>query len=323
MATSDGYPTAIVGAFTCFYFLVFLSSIMGNSFVLSLCCKDFKQRPSSHKYFIANLAAADLTFTTLTILDLISFLWQWVGGQMSCKLESFLVEACYTTSIMTLALISYERLKAVVQPFNARLIAPAGVHRKITAVWVISFLVALLLLYAYRVEKDSNGAIACNNRILGDLGRQLYYSIHAVCFFLVPLIYMIYAQVTIFLTLRAGFVSTQNAASATTCSNRRMHRKVAKTLAALTLAFVTFWSPFIVVRALKYFHKLTDKGYIWRASQLLILLNTALDPILYGIYGRNLKPFLGRLFRCTKFTPSTRRVGNVTMERPLRLRELR
>lgn len=54
-----------------------------------------------------------------------------------------------------------------------------------------------------------------------------------------------------------------------------------------------------------YFH-LTDEGYVWRASQLLILSNTVLDPILYGIYGGKLKPFLKRLLPCEKFSISVR-----------------
>lgn len=312
MAADDDFPTAVVVLFTCVYILIFLSSVVGNSIVLSVCCKKVERRTSYLKWFIANLAVADLIFTTLTILDLIGFLWTWVGGQVSCKFQSFLVEACYTSSIMTLTLISYERHKAVVEPFNARRIAPENTHRKLIAVWIVSVLVGFPLLFAYRVEQDGSDTITCNNTAFGNLGRQIYYGLHAVCFFLVPLTYMIYAQISIFLTLRSGVFPMQNNLTATTaCSDRRLHRKVAKTLAALTLAFVTCWSPFIVVRTLKYF-SLTVEGYVWKASQLLILLNTALDPILYGIYGGNLKPFIQRLFRCTKFGSSIR-VENISL----------
>ena len=73
-------------------------------------------------------------------------------------------------------------------------------------------------------------------------------------------------------------------------SNRR-HRKVAKTLAALTAAFAICQSPFMVTRTLIYFH-LAPYGFIWRGSQLLICLNVALDPLLYGYFGGNLKSVL-------------------------------
>ena len=122
MATSDGSPIAIVATFTCIYFLLFLSSILGNSFVLWLCYKLKRPRDSSLTCCIANLAIADVAFTVLSIFDLIVFVWTWVGGEISCKLQGFSIEACYSTSLMTLALISFERLKAVVDPLSVRLI---------------------------------------------------------------------------------------------------------------------------------------------------------------------------------------------------------
>jgi len=44
----------------------------------------------------------------------------------------------------------------------------------------------------------------------------------------------------------------------------------------------------MVTRTLMYFH-LAEPDIIWRGSQLLICLNAVLDPIMYGIYGGNLK----------------------------------
>ena len=301
MATSDTFPTAIVATFSCVYFLVFLLSMAGNSFVLFLC---FKKRPlCSLKWFIANLAVADVAFNTLSILDIINFLWTWIGGQFSCKAQSFVIETCYTTSIMTLVLISFKRLQAVVEPFRARFITTERALRKLIAIWVTSIVIASPLLYAYEAQVDAGNAVSCTNIKFGDMGRQIYYSIHAVCFFIFPLIYMIYTQRSIFLSLRSGGFTTRNALE--TVRTVQRHRKVAKILAALTVAFAICWSPFMVVRTLMYFH-LTDGGYIWRASQLLILLNTAFDPILYGIYGENFKRYLLGLFKCTNFQSSTR-----------------
>ena len=79
-------------------------------------------------------------------------------------------------------------------------------------------------------------------------------------------------------------------------SNQK-HKKVAKTLAALTIAFAICWSPFMITRTLIYFH-LASPDFAWRASQLLICVNPALDPLLYGYYGGNLKTVLRRVLRC-------------------------
>ena len=291
-------PAPIATVFITIYFLIFLSAVVGNSFVLSLCYRKLKRQASSLKMhmFIANLAVADLTFIVWTILDFIEF--EWIGGQATCKLEGFIIEVCYTASILTQVRISYERRKTVVEPLNARIVSQQGAHRKVIAIWVISLITGFPLLFVYGAEQDDSDAMSCDNMALGDLGRQIYYSFQGVFFFLLPLTYMVYAQITIFRTLRFQGRAAN--------SKRGMHRKVAKTLAALTFAFVICWSPFIAVRTLKYFGHFPGKGYVWRTSQALLLLNTAVDPILYGIYGENLRPFLGRFFKCANFRSSSR-----------------
>ena len=172
----------IVISFVFFYFLVFMLSTVGNCLVLSICYREIKRKAFSLKWFIANLAIADLKFSFLSILDLITFVWTWVGGQVTCKLQSFLIEACYTASIMTLVVISFERLKAVVEPFSTRTSAPEDVYRKLSGLWLVSLVVSLLLLYAYQAHEDNRGAMSCTNTGFSDSGRQIYYSIHSISF---------------------------------------------------------------------------------------------------------------------------------------------
>ena len=93
-------------------------------------------------WFLANLASADLLFTFLTVFDAITFHWRWVGGKGTCKLVGFLVEATYTVSITTLAVLSYQRLKAVVDPLNARIGSwPRKEFLKIVTIWAIGLAV--------------------------------------------------------------------------------------------------------------------------------------------------------------------------------------
>ncbi|XP_015771554.1 PREDICTED: neuropeptide S receptor-like [Acropora digitifera] len=297
-------PLMIFGS--CFYFVAYALSFIGNCFVLTIC---YRRRASSLKWFIANLAVADLTFTLLTILDAISFLWNWIGGQVSCKIQGFFIVASWNASIMTLVVISYERVKAVVDPFNARFIDSVSASKKVISLWVISLAFGSPLLHAYRiVREEESGKAVCSNEPFGDLERQIYFGIHGVCFFLIPLIYMLYAQFTIFRTLR----SRAQRFPGKSCLNTKLkcrHRKVAKTLTALTLAFVICWSPFVIFRMLKYFHLWHEKHF-WRSSQLLTLVNSALDPILYGIYGENLssKQVFGGIVKCFAFIRPSARV---------------
>ena len=302
-AESDSFPLALLVSFLVFYFSVFILSTVGNTWVLVTCYKDLKRKGSSLMWFVLNLATADLLFTCLTIFNGIAFLCCWVGGEIVCKLHGFLVETTYTASITTLVMISYERLTAITDPLNARArnFANKG-HRKLLIIWGICLAVCFPLLILYRMELDqASGEFVCNNKAWGHIGRQIFYSLHAFFFFVFPLSYMIFSQSKIFLALRTRRIVPSQLSQGVERSNRR-HQKVAKTLFALTIVFVICWSPFVMTRTLMYFH-LTQPGAIWRVSQLLICLNALLDPIMYGVYGGNLKT---TLLRCCRKSPRNR-----------------
>ena len=292
MATSDNFSTLIVVLFSTFYTTIFIFSTFGNIWVLVTCYKTLKRRYFPFMWLLANLATADLSFTFLSVFNSVDFWWKWVGGNSNCKLQGFLVEASYTTSIITLGLITYQRLKAVTDPFNARIRSwPNREYIKLVITWVLSLAVCSPLVYIYRVETEEDGDVVCLTTTRGNIIPQIYYSLHTTCFFVIPLLYVIFTQIRIFSTLRTRV--TPNSNSLFTKSNQR-HRRTAKTLAALTIAFVFCWSPFMITRTLIYFH-LASLGLFWRVSQLLIFLNAGLDPLLYGYYGGNLKSVLRRV----------------------------
>ena len=313
MTTNDNISPLMVIIFCVFYSTVFIVSLVGNTWVLVTCYKGLKRNHDFPlMWLVANLTCADLLFTFLTLFNVVSFLWRWVGGDITCKLQGFLIETSYTTSITTLVTISHQRLKAITDPFNARIGNWSNrEYIKIVIIWVSCLAICSPLAHIYRVETNEDGRTVCVNTTWGTIGRQIYYSLHAVFFFAIPLLYMIFTQRNIFRALRTRVLPVSN--SFVTKSNHR-HKKVAKTLAALTTAFVLCWSPFMITRTLLYFY-LVSPGLVWRASQLLICLNAALDPLLYGFYGGNLKSTLRRVFRCNYRNGSESDASTMAMDR--------
>ena len=296
MTTNDNISPFMFIVFYAFYSTVFVVSIVGNIWVLATCYKNFKRNHDFPlMWLVTNLASADLLFTFLSLFNAVSFQWRWVGGDATCKLQGFLIEASYTTSITTLMTISYQRLKAITDPFSARVGAwPNREYGKIAIIWVSCLAICSPLAHIYRVETNADGRTVCANTTWGTTGRQIYYSLHAIFFFVLLLLYMIFTQGNIFRALRTRVLPISNSVIVT--SNNR-HKKVARTLVALTTAFALCWSPFMIARTLLYFY-LISPGLVWRGSQLLIFLNTALDPLLYGFYGGELKHILRKVFRC-------------------------
>ena len=292
MAITNNFSTLIVVLFAVFYTSVFILSTVGNTWVLVTCYKTLKRRNFPFMWLLATLASADLSFTLLTVFNSVGYFEQWVGGNSTCKLQGFLLEASYTASIITLVMISYQRRKALTDPFNARTRSwPHREFTKLVIIWGLSLAVCSPLLRIYFVRTNENGELVCVTEAREDTNPKLYYSLHTTFFFAIPLLYIMLTQCRIFHTLRTSVVPISNLYMKR--SNQR-HRKAAKTLLALTIAFMLCWSPFMITRTLIYF-QMASPGLVWRASQLLIFLNAALDPLLYGFFGGNLKSSLRRV----------------------------
>ncbi len=203
MAGSDSSSPLMVVLFCVLYTTVFILSTLGNTWAMLACFKTLRQRYSPFRCLVANLASADLLFTLLTLLNAISYFWRRVEVT-TCKVQGFLIEATYTTSITTLAVISYQRLKAITDPFNSRTTAwPSRDYYKPIIIWGLCLAVCSPLLHIYRVETYENGDVLCSNATWGTTGRQIYYSLHAIFFFAIPLLYMIFTQFQIGRALRS------------------------------------------------------------------------------------------------------------------------
>ncbi|KAJ7374176.1 DN3 thymocyte differentiation [Desmophyllum pertusum] len=281
-----------------------------NTFALITCYKTYKVTTSVLLCYIASLASADLMFTLLSIFDLIAFIFNgdWFGGNPVCKIQSFLIESCYTVSILTLVAISYERLKAVSLPVLARA-QNRTTERTIILkiIWVIGIASCGPLLYAYYVKKDeeTSDKSMCVNEYMGDLGRQIYYAIQAGLLFVLPLGFMIWTHVRI-VQLLSRHVKTRNSVRRDNRDGLKQ-RKVTKMLAIVTLVFFICYGPFMVVRALRYFYVYNGDS-VWRLAQIMIFGQAAVNPIIYCFYSKQFRFSFRDWLRCRFSTAETRKL---------------
>ena len=172
--------------------------------------------------------------------------------------------------------ISYLRLKAITDPFNSRSDNFSNrEYMKLVLTWCMCLVISLPTASINKVETNEDGKLICANTSWpwGSTDREIYYTVHAILFLIIPLIYMIVTQRKIFRSLQANVIPM--CISRIINSNQR-HKKVAKTLPALSLAFFSSQSPFMIPRLLMYFN-LVSPGLVWRAAQLMMFLNVALE----------------------------------------------
>ena len=205
MADSDNFPLLLVVAFAVLFCLTFILSTIGNIWVMVHCWKTLKRSKVSLMWFVLNLASADLLFTFLTFSNALAFLWRWIGGNITCKIQGFLVETAYTVSITNLVMISHQRLTSITDPLNARARNVSNKdYRKIFILWAVGLAICSPLLFLYQFELDETGQAVCGNAGWGYTGKQIFYILHAIFLFVFPLCYMIYSQSKIFRALSSN-----------------------------------------------------------------------------------------------------------------------
>lgn len=286
----------------CFYIVVYSTSTVGNMVVLCICAKNGRKnaafqptRTGFFNLYIANLAVADLLFTQLTIFDAVyAILDEWTMGATLCKVQGFLVELCYSASILTLIAISRERLKSMSDlQMKSRIQRIKERKSRSIIVWVVAILLCSPLLYAYNLTEETSSIIRCNNDAWSHVGRRIYYSITTVILFIIPLMIMIWTQLKIKLVFKSQVAPTQQIA----ISMRARQKKASRMLFVVTIVFFAFWSPFIFIRTLRYFS--WYEGFIiWKLSQLSTIASAAANPFIYSFYSTHFRVYIKRFVTC-------------------------
>ena len=283
-------PVAI-GIIATIYTTIFLTSELGNGFVIfSLLVRKRKCRTAMEE-FVLSLATTDILFTTITLLNGLEYvLNEWKLGVVACKIHAQLLEVTYTVSTLTLATISYTRYKAANadNPFKLLHKKPK-VKRNIALIWLSSFVFSLPLFHGYIVVTQ-NGFVHCRNQNFNEVTRQTYYLVQAVLLLVLPMTIMIVSQHLITKSLRShalkqttGLQSTNQSAFAIRAV--LSEQRITKLLTLVWIIFACCWTPFVTYRAVDYFVYIRKRGQVWKQlwhmCQLLVLLNSAINPFLY------------------------------------------
>lgn len=156
------------------YLFIFVMGILGNSVTIRvtqvLQKKGYLQKEVTDH--MVSLACSDiLVFLIGMPVEFYSIIWNPLttpSYTVSCKLHTFLFEACSYATLLHVLTLSFERYVAICHPFRYKAMSgPFQVKLLIGFVWITSVLVALPLLFAMGVEYPllhvpSHRGLACN-----------------------------------------------------------------------------------------------------------------------------------------------------------------
>ena len=239
-----------------FYFISLLVALIGNVLIIVVFYK-YKPIRKSINYFVLNMAISDL-FTALTIMPFIiartlsngTFL-EHIPSPLPgvvCKLCFFLTDTSIVVSIITLLMISLDRLVAVVFPLQIKLISRKVRFICILMSWVVALSVHAPYLFFFTFK---GGCIKSWN----DETNNRYIVATFTTFFLVPVCFLIiiYGAITVILKQRQRKRKKMSASK-----KSRVHsgnRRVIGLSMAILAAFVISIGPLFVLQCIVFmFH---------------------------------------------------------------------
>ena len=285
------YPEDIRLMFNCFFCIIVICGITGNS----IFCYLFASKRVKCNFFtllLLNLSVADI-ISCISILPYAIVDLSWLtplsqrNANAACTVIMGQMPFWVTTvvTLFTLVFISFSRFVAIAHPLKSRQPEWQWLKKSKTSVrfmlitWPLA--TCILLPNCFSFHYDRNSAI-CFRKWPKNVNGRMYGLITAFLGFALPMITLIFTFVSIKRSLSRRLSGSKQT---------RNNRKTVKLLGTLILAFFICWAPFFIYWILS-----TTAGHltfadgvkgqrqrmrIIRGVVLVALCNTILDPIIY------------------------------------------
>ena len=235
-----------------FYFISLFVALIGNVLIIVVFFK-YKPIRKSMNYFVLNMAISDL-FTPLTIMPFIiaktlsngTFLKQLPSSRAGvvCKLCYFSVDASIFVSIISLLMISLDRLIAVVFPLLKKLISRKMRYISILMSWVVALSVHVPYLFIF-TSKDGvcvkSWSVETNKKFLAAT---------FTTFFLVPVCFLIIIYGAIVVTLQRRQRERKKMSASKKSRVHSGNRSVIGLSVAILVAFIISIGPLFVLQCI-------------------------------------------------------------------------
>ena len=290
------------------YCLIFIVSLLGNSFIGIIVYKTQTLRKPIN-FFIVNMAMSDLLYPIfhfpwrLTDLHADSWLISGSLGQALRKLLSFLSDVSSGVSVQSLILIAVDRFGAVVFPHRSPLISSKLCPFFILGTWIIALAVHSPYLVAFKLAVYRRGQLVCVlrwNEAFGESSSLANYFIAlSVVLLYIPIAMLTILYSIIVIKLKSQKIPGEQSAIAEQQRAKR-NRNVLKMAIAIVLGFVLCWVPLSITTSVRLTRDSLPCGFniVWYITWFMAVSNCAINPCICFILRSNYRNALKRLLRC-------------------------
>ncbi|CAL8261598.1 unnamed protein product [Boreogadus saida] len=277
-------------------FVLFVFAACSNLALLISVWRGRGRRLASHlRPLIMSLASADLmmTFVVMPLDAVWNVTVQWRGGDVLCRLLSFLKLFAMQSSASILVVISLDRQHAILHPLDS-LSAHHRNRRMLGLAWSLSLLLASPQLFIFGALK-AEGVDFTQCVTHGSFPRRwqetLYNMFHFVTLYVVPLLVMACCYSRILLHINRQHQQNKAGESYLRRSGTDMipkaRMKTLKMTIIIVMTFVVCWTPYYLLGIWYWFQPrmlAVTPEYVHHGLFVFGNLNTCCDPIIYGFY---------------------------------------
>ncbi|ELU04735.1 hypothetical protein CAPTEDRAFT_22840, partial [Capitella teleta] len=321
---------------TMVYVVTLFLGFVGNLLVIVSIFR-YKRMRTVTNTFLTSLASADLLLVIMCIPVKLAkwYSFTWTFGMFLCKVVHYLQSVTVACSILTLTAISLERYYAILHPMKAKYICTNHrARRVIGAVWLMSIVISSPVLFGrghlFEVRVSQQPMIIIVLSFPPVTTFLLLFLLQVgmlICIFLIPLVLMTFAYVSICRELIrvSSMKSTVKIISdhfntstngeilykwlswltkqrrpgepkqqLSSRDDLKTRKQVIKMVLAIILLFVLCWGPLLTDNVLTSFGVLSELHYghlkpIRQAFSIMAYSNSCINPIVYAFMSKNFR----------------------------------
>lgn len=293
------------------YSLIILMSLVGNGLVVCVIYREKRLKTNTNR-FIVNMCTSDILTTASVLPQQITAIlsnnkWLITGdfGNILCKTVPLIQDLSAGVSILSMAVIAFDRFFAVVLPFKAHIITTSRCYIMIAFTWIIAFVLHIPYICFFKLYQFEDNHYECRQLwppVLTDNNvHKIYFVLMFSLLFALPLMSIAFFYTAVILELnRKEKTENQNIIQQRT--RRRENREVSFMLVTVVVLFAVSYAPLNVL-AFLFFFKWDVESQTPNYSRTLTFIanfmihsNAAQNAIIYFTFNSRFKEGLKRLF---------------------------
>ncbi|CAG2113317.1 unnamed protein product, partial [Medioppia subpectinata] len=280
--------------------IVALVACVGNLFVL-IGRMMMHEMNEVHSFFIKNLALADLLMSLYLFIiayhdnlfrgEYIRHEERW-RGSWQCNLCGLLSTISSEASVFTLTIITIDRYLSVLYPFSLKRRTKTFAMLSMSAVWIISILLAVIPLLDFEIFGDefygSNG-VCLALQIHDPYSKGWEYSLFLFCGInSVAFAFITYAYISMSSTITSSAVGLRT-------TQQKQDRNIAKRCGFIVATDCLCWMPIVLIKILALVGVPINDSLYAVIAIFLLPVNSALNPVLYTLTTKLFKQHFSKI----------------------------